>query len=172
MIAGIVVGSQVLVYETEVSERTRLYREAKDLATSVGKPMLLVGMPKGIAGQTPCSTGITLDIDPKVADACGIGGIVADVQSIPYPSGYFGSVAAFHVLEHLPDLESAQRAWRELWRVTATRVFVAYPRRWNLYATYLQPEHHLWVQPMGVNGEVVHVIEREGQHRTAYLARI
>ncbi|MCX6022517.1 MAG: methyltransferase domain-containing protein [Chloroflexi bacterium] len=130
--------------------------------------MLLVGMPRPLAGHTPCSPGITLDIDPRVTEVCGPSGVVADVQDIPFPNAYFGAVAAFHVLEHLSDIESTQRAWRELWRVTATTVVVAYPRRWNFYAAFLQPEHHLWVYP---DGDRLLVNEREGQRRTAWVLR-
>ncbi len=163
--------SQAAVLTIEVGERQRLYAEAVALSAAVGRPMLLVGMPRPFAGQMPCAPGVTLDIDPTVRDVCGAGGVAADVQSISYRDGYFGAVAAFHVLEHLPDLESAQRAWRELWRVSATRVLVAFPRRWNLYASYLQPEHHLWVYPSAEGGDRLHVEEREGQRRTAWVRR-
>jgi len=162
LVGGVAV-LQIVERNYEEAERERLYNIALYLATKANKPMLVVGVP--YASNYPCSPDVTLDISPVVLEQCPIGGIVADVRSIPYSDKEFGATFISHVLEHLRCLEEVQQAWRELWRVSDT-VLVAYPKPTNPYAN-LNPRHHLWVEPYS---PYLWIDEWDYPHRHALIA--
>jgi len=147
----------------EVSERHRIYVDARSYSEAVGKPMLVVGRPIH-SWEAPCSPDYTLDLSPDVLGVCPIGGIQADVRDIPLPTRSVGATAIFHVLEHLHSIEDLQVAWSELWRVSET-VMVAYPRFW-FARNVLHEDHWCWTRP---EGEVLWVRERRGRHRQAWI---
>jgi len=136
----------------EVQERRQVFKQARDYADSVGKPLLVVGSPK-FRYNHPCGD-VTIDISPEMAKFCD--GLVADIREIPYPNGYFGAAFASHVVEHLAMIEDAKVALDEMYRV-ADRVFIVSPRKSSLMA-WVNPGHHLWVIPSGDG----YVIEQRG----------
>jgi hypothetical protein len=148
IVAGVAV-HQAGVHVQQLAERAEVFRTATAVAATRGKPLLVVGRPR-YRFNNPCSPdGVTLDLDPAVLSDCPYSGLVADVRDIPLPTGSMGAAGVFHVLEHIPTLEDAQTAWRELCRV-ADQVFVAYPRKagvWN----HLIGTHYLWTVPQGAN---------------------
>ena len=158
---GLYQGAQFVFEQTE---RGQLFEATHRAAAARGKPALVVGMPRG-PFDYPCSPYVTLDVDPQVLTECPISGVLADIRAIPYPDKHFGAALVSHVLEHLPSIDDAALAWRELWRV-ADQVYVAYPRKANLWA-WLNPDHHLWVTP--VSPQVLEVEERSGLGRSAVM---
>lgn len=136
--AGVVLQEASLV-ASEMKERKTVFRQARAYADSVGKPLLVVGVPKGPAFHR--KGDVTIDLDPIL---CALfGAQVSDVRAIPYPDGYFGAAFISHVLEHLPTVADAEQAVRELSRV-AQKTFIVSPHRSSLIAC-LHPEHKLWV---------------------------
>lgn len=137
-------------------ERRSKYRQAQEYAERVGKPMLVVGGPWG---DNPFRSFLRipahgcgdfcLDIDPRACQGCNY--VQADVRDIPFPSGFFGSALASHVLEHLPTVADAEKAISELQRV-AGLVLVASPTRHSVIAWGV-PSHHLWVR-QGSDGSI------------------
>jgi len=151
-IAGIAV-QQGVQQRFEVQERRQVFKQARDYADSVGKPLLVVGSPK-FRYNHPCGD-VTIDISPEMAKFCD--GLVADIREIPYPDGYFGAAFASHVVEHLATIEDAKVALDEMYRV-ADRVFIVSPRKSSLMA-WIYPGHHLWVIPSGDG----YIIEQRGK---------
>lgn len=151
---GIIALAQVGSLAIEQRDRREKSTRARIYADEVGKPLLVVGAPYGGSplarvlkvGTHECGD-VCLDI--QGCPECPYS-VVSDVRDIPFPDGYFGAALASHVLEHLPTVEDAEMAYRELSRV-ADRVFVASPLRTNIYA-WLKTDHHLWVQeePQGI----------------------
>lgn len=146
-IAVALVAHQGGVNALQLQERADVFRTATVVAAARGKPLLVVGRPR-YRFNNPCSPdGVTLDLDPAVLAECPASGMVGDVREIALPTGSMGAAGVFHVLEHIPTLEDAQAAWRELNRV-ADEVFVAYPRKAGLW-NHLISTHHLWTYPQG-----------------------
>lgn len=140
---------QGIILLEETRERQRVMYESEFYARSVGKPMLIVGRPKGKHGSgNPEYGDICVDIDPMVLAECPGTGLVADIQQpLPFPDKYFGSTAVMHVLEHL---NRPLEAIAELKRVS-DRVYVAYPKRWNTL-NWIHTDHK-WIIDE-VNGEL------------------
>ena len=138
---GLAVTAALLLVTSVDQQNERNLKYAQGLAESRarGKPFLVVGRPKG--GHAHGCGDICLDIDPRVAQECPVVK-VADVRSIPLADGFAGAAFASHVLEHLPSVEDAMLAWRELHRV-ADVVLVAGPRPLNPIARMV-PDHSLW----------------------------
>lgn len=143
-------GTQQLV---ELDERRNVFRQAREYADSVGKPLLVVGAPRSLWNMHP-GGDVTIDIDPNVKTNYDVQ--VADVRSIPYTNKYFGSAFVSHVLEHLPTVDDACQALDELYRV-AYKVFVVSPHKTSIIAQ-LYTGHHLWVTPSGDG----YIIEQRG----------
>ncbi|MGQ9545939.1 MAG: class I SAM-dependent methyltransferase [Dehalococcoidia bacterium] len=156
---------EVFQLAVEHNERRQVFRQARDYADSVGKPLLVIGAPKWRLNH-PCGD-VTIDISPEMAKFCN--GQVADIRDIPYPDGYFGAAFASHVLEHLPTIEDAKIAFDEMERV-ADRVFIVSPHKTTIVA-WLHPQHHLWVTPTGDG----YIIEQRGRpdlpREESYLPR-
>lgn len=136
----------------ELNERHQVFKQARNYADSLGKPLLVVGTPK-FRMTHPCGD-VTIDLDPKLPKICNYE--VADIRDIPYPSGYFGAAFASHILEHLPTIEDACQALDELERVS-NKVFVASPHKSSIIA-FIHPGHHLWITPSGDG----YIIEQRG----------
>jgi len=151
LLAGIAAGEGIQQV-IELKERRQVFRQARDYADSVGKPLLVIGTPKWRFSH-PCGD-VTIDISPEMAAFCG--GQVADIREIPYPSGSFGAAFASHVVEHLPTIEDAKTAFNEMERV-ADRVFIVSPHKTSIMA-WIVPGHHLWVTPSGDG----YIIEQRG----------
>ena len=126
------------IYERR--ERRDGFTRARAYADLVGKPLLVVGVPKALWNNHPCGD-VTIDIESSVKGACSFQ--IADVRSIPYPDKYFGASFTSHVLEHLLTIEDAKKALRELHRVS-DKVFVVSPHKDSLLA-WMHPTHHLWI---------------------------
>ena len=157
MIIGAVLAREGVQQMVELQERHDIFDQARDYASSVGKPLLVVGTPKWGMNH-PCGD-VTIDIQPGLGQACPVE--IADVRDIPYPSGSFGAAYCSHVLEHLPTIEDAVQALDEMERV-ADRVFVVSPHKTSIMAWgYL--DHHLWVTPSGDG----YIIEQRGGGKTA-----
>jgi SAM-dependent methyltransferase len=139
-----------------VNERKTKFAEARAVADSSGKGLLVVGGPWG--GSSLRTTlnrpahghgDVCLDRNP---DSCREDHFVlGDVRDIPFPDGHFGAVVCFHVLEHLPT-EDVQTAFDELHRV-ADEVFICVPTRGDIIGGWLPPDHKSWVNV--VDGVVV-----------------
>lgn len=72
------------------------------------------------AGEVDELGDVTLDVDPD-ADP----DVVADVtDGLPFDDGSFDTVAALHVLEHVPN---DRELWREMCRVADRRAFAIVP---------------------------------------------
>ncbi len=143
---------RVLLYEGlrqlhENGERWSAYQQARAMADALGKPLLNVGCPRIFPGKYPCGD-VCLDISPeRLAHCQSPEPVLADVRDIPYPDAWFGAALCSHVLEHLPTVEDALQALRELRRVAGGRVYVVSPSRLSL-AAWLHPEHRLWVEQL------------------------
>lgn len=152
-IAGGIATKEGIQVAIELKERRQVFRQARDYADSVGKPLLVIGAPK-FRFTHPCGD-VTVDISPEMAKFCD--GQVADIRAIPYASGYFGAAFASHVVEHMPTIEDAVTAFNEMERV-ADRVFIVSPHKSSILA-WLHPGHHLWVTPSGDG----YIIEQRGK---------
>lgn len=141
LILGIAAIHEGTQQATEVEERRHVFKQARDYADSVGKPLLVVGAPKFEFNHPPGD--VTIDISPDIPTSCDYE--IADVRDIPYPDKFFGSVFCSHVLEHLSNMEDACRALDELDRV-ADMVLIVSPHKSSI-AAWLHPEHRLWITP-------------------------
>lgn len=158
MIKAILVGTAIyegLLQTVELTERHQIFKQARDYADSLGKPLLVIGTPKWKFSHP--YGDVTIDINPRMGD----GKIeVADVRDIPYSNRYFGAAFCSHVLEHLATIEDASQALNEMERV-ADRVFVVSPHKTSIFA-HIHPNHHLWVTPSGDG----YIIEQRGNGAT------
>ena len=151
ILAGLV-AREGMQQAVELGERRRVFNQAREYADSIGLPLLVVGTPKW-GFNHPCGD-VTIDIQPGLGGNCEVE--IADVRSIPYPTGYFGAAYASHVLEHLPTVDDAVMALDELERV-AEKVFVVSPHKSSI-AAWLYPGHHLWITASGDG----YIIEQRG----------
>jgi len=140
---------QLVVWQGETRDKNRKYRAACACALERGKPLLIAGGPWGTKRirrwlRMPAhgSGDVCLDIDRRALwdHPCGV---IANVTNIPFLDKSFGAAFASHLLEHLPDIDSAEKALAELSRV-AEAVFIVYPSRQSI-AGWVKREHHLWV---------------------------
>lgn len=135
---------EAILQNIEHTERSRVFHQARLYADSVGKPLLVVGVPKSAFLYHPCGD-VNIDIDPNICTPCEYQ--IADIKAIPYPDRYFGAAYASHVLEHLATVDDAKQALHELHRV-ADKVFIVSPHKSSLTA-WLHPRHYLWVSATG-----------------------
>lgn len=150
---------ETLVQAGEIASRRETYWAAVKAALVCNKPLLIVGGPcpgrswlARLLRPRGHGTGdVCIDIAPS---ACG-NGVKADVRNIPYPDGYFGAAAVFHVLEHLPSAEDVKMAMDELERV-ADAVYLCCPSKWSILG-HIHPGHKVWVE---VEDGQVYVEER------------
>jgi len=133
---------QSVLTAREYAEREQAYLSARSMADATGKPLLNIGCPSSRLLAYPCGD-VCLDIDPQRLATCHGTPRLANVTSIPYADGTFGAALCLHVLEHLPTVADAERAFAELQRV-AGAVYVCSPSRFSLQA-WLHPDHSLWV---------------------------
>jgi hypothetical protein len=147
---------------TESSEK---YALAQEEARIRDKPFLIAGGPAGSAdaysdnpligplarakvyfGVKAHGCGdLCIDIDPHACDGCLFE--EADITNLPFADKEFGAVLSSHVLEHMADAATCQKAWSELHRV-ADVVFICVPPKSSLFA-WLVPDHYLWVRHVG-----------------------
>lgn len=149
---GVVVW-QLAVWGGEIWQKNKRYKAAVSWSKKLGKPLLVAGGPWSNTGirrwlKMPAHGGgdVCLDIECR-AFRGHPRGLVADVTQIPFLDKAFGAVFASHLLEHLPSINSANKALDELSRV-AEAVFLVYPSRQSVGA-WLHPGHHLWVWQRG-----------------------
>jgi len=154
MIGWILAYTGIILYNS-FKERKTAYYFAESLARSAGKPLIVVGGNNHqiLGFDLPFSAhgcgDICIDIDPN---ACKNGNFLqADIREIPLPTGYAGAVFCSHVLEHLPTIADAEKAYDELTRI-ADNVVIVYPDKFSISA-WTHPDHHLWV--FGENGNIV-----------------
>lgn len=155
IIIGGVAAREGIQQVIELNERHQVFRQARDYANSLMRPLLVIGVPKHKFSH-PCGD-TTIDTSPERAPVCN--GEIADVRKIPYPNSYFGAAFCSHILEHLPTVEDACQALDELERV-ADKVFVVSPHKSSITA-WLNPGHHLWITPSGDG----YIIEQRGKPR-------
>lgn len=142
-----------LIQIDELQQRRKIFKQAREYADYIGKPLLVVGAPK-FEFNHPCGD-VTIDSSSPMAKFCNAK--ISDVRYIPYPNRYFGAVFCSHVLEHLSTIEEAIQALDEMERV-AEKVFTVSPSKASLLA-WLNPNHHLWVTPSGDG----YIIEQRGK---------
>jgi len=144
---------QLIVWQGEIRDKNRKYRAASACALEKNKPLLIAGGPWGTKPirhwlKMPAhgSGDVCLDIERRAIGnhPCGV---IANVTHIPFSDKSFGAAFASHLLEHLPDTGSAERALSELNRV-AEAVFIAYPSMQSI-AGWIHRGHHLWVWQNG-----------------------
>ena len=130
---SILLGILIGVFTNEViesNERQKTYSQARMTADSLGKPLLVVGVPKRLREAHP-GGDVTIDSDLNVDAAMPYQ--VADVRNIPYSVKYFGAAFISHVLEHMDTPEDVKLAVDEMYRV-ADAVFVAGPHKNSIIA--------------------------------------
>jgi hypothetical protein len=144
---------QLAVWLGEISQKNKRYEAAVDCCQKLGKPLLVTGGPwsnrtirRKLNMPAHGSGDVCLDIDRRAFEGHPRG-LLADVTQIPFVDKTFGAVFASHILEHLPSIDSANKALDELNRV-ADAVFLVYPSRQSVGA-WLHPGHHLWVWQKG-----------------------
>jgi hypothetical protein len=174
MFLGLVVW-QLAVWSGEISQKNRSYKAAVDCCRKLGKPLLVAGGPwsnRAIRRKLNMPAhgrgDVCLDIDRRAFEGHPRG-LLADITQIPFVDKTFGAVFASHILEHLPSIDSANKALGELNRV-ADAVFLVYPSRQSVGA-WLHPGHHLWVWQ---KGKVVYIKQRNnsGTEETASYSMV
>lgn len=137
-LAKLALAYQVGVTTREIHERHKYWRQARDYADYVGKPLLVVGMKRH--AWEPSNGDVTIDLDPAVAQIEG--GLVADERQIPFNDKTFGAVYNAHTLEHLATAEDVELAVNECVRVAERAVFLC-PDPLNFVSHMLCPSHNL-----------------------------
>lgn len=142
-IPAAIVGYEGIIQWGEFANRKRVYEAAEQTARALGKPLLVVGRPKG---RHPCGSieagDVCLDIDPSVCTECPTA-VVGDVTDMHFfRDGQFGAAVIMHVLEHLRPDEVAS-ALDELYRVSEN-VFIAAPHKISLMAIF-HKGHKSWI---------------------------
>lgn len=137
-----------IVSISDIIARKRVYNEALGYSRMVNKPLVVVGGPLG--GMTIFEIfdvpihgfgDICIDIDEK---ACRNENFLkASITKIPLPDKFAGAVYCAHVLEHLPDVDSAIQGINELYRIS-DKAFILTPSKLALSA-WLHPDHKLWI---------------------------
>jgi hypothetical protein len=152
---------QLAVWSGEISQKNKRYAAAVKCCQKLGKPLLVAGGPwsnrtirRKLNMPAHGSGDVCLDIDRRAFEGHPRG-LIADVTQIPFIDKTFGAVFASHLLEHLPSINSANKALDELNRVSDA-VFLVYPSRQSVGA-WLHPGHHLWVWQ---KGNVVYIKQR------------
>jgi hypothetical protein len=153
---------QLSVWGVEIIHKNESYKAAVKCCQKLGKPLLVAGGPwsnRTIRRKLniPAHGGgdVCLDIDRRAFEGHPRG-LIADVTRIPFTDKTFGAVFASHLLEHLPSIDSANKALDELNRVSDA-VFLVCPSRQSVGA-WLHPGHHLWVWQ---KGKVVYIKQRD-----------
>jgi hypothetical protein len=153
---------QLAVWFGEIFQKNKRYKAAVKCCKKLGKPLLVAGGPwsnrtirKKLNMPAHGSGDVCLDIDRRAFEGHPRG-LLADVTRIPFIDKTFGAVFASHLLEHLPTIDSANKALGELSRVSNV-VFLVYPSRQSVGA-WLHPGHHLWVWQ---KGNVVYIKQRD-----------
>jgi len=144
---------QLAVWMGEIRDKNKKYDAALTYSREKGKPFLVAGGPWGNKParhliKLPAHGGgdVCIDIDPN-AIGKHPNGIIASVTHIPFSDKSFGAVFASHLLEHLPNIDEANKALAEFNRI-AEAVFIVYPSRQSI-AAWIMPAHHLWVWQEG-----------------------
>lgn len=127
-----------LVHVTESAERHSSYRWARNYCDEVGKPLLRIGIRRGIF--EPPMGDVTLDIDPEIEKFPG--GVLGDERYMPFEDKEFGVCFNEHTLEHLETPEDVELAVNECIRVADVAILLA-PSPYGLYANFLCPTHNL-----------------------------
>ena len=156
-----IVAWQLAVWAGEIAQKNKKYESAVKCCGKLGKPLLVAGGPWGNQGirqklNMPAhgAGDVCLDIDRRAFNGHPRG-LLADVTSIPFADKTFGAAFASNLLEHLPSVKSANKALRELNRVSE-KVFLVNPSRQSVGA-WLHRGHHLWVWQ---KGNVVYLKQR------------
>lgn len=164
-----VITQQILLLLKEEGDRAAAGQAAETAAHDVGKPFLVVGGPWGggplrhLFGMQAHGCGDSC-LDISAAACAGCNYVPGDIRDIPFSNKCFGAVLSSHVLEHLPNAQDCQQAWRELHRV-ADQVFICLPSKWSIIS-YLVPDHYLFVKQ--VDTETL-LVEERAPPRGAYL---
>jgi len=126
---------QLIVNGCEDKMRQMYWRKAYEIARGKGKPMLVIGNPKGRHG---CGD-VTIDISPT--GECPVE-FRADVRDLGmFQDKQFGSVFCSHVLEHLPSVGDVNRALSEINRISEYAV-VLFPTPASVIG-WIHPDHSL-----------------------------
>jgi hypothetical protein len=136
------IGKLALAYQAgitvrQIVERHTYWKQARDYADSVGKPLLCIGMSR-LPWHAP-NGDTTVDIDPAVEAIPG--GVCADERAMPFADEEFGAVFNSHTLEHLATAEDVEFAVNECLRVADKAIFLA-PSPYDLLSN-LYSAHHL-----------------------------
>lgn len=124
-------GWEVGWHLVQSAQRRSTFSAAQSAAKSLGKPLLVIGKPRG---QYPCGD-VVLDLEPPSGE-CPVMQ-QGNVESMSmFKDKQFGAVFCSHVIEHTCKPE---QAISELNRV-ADNVFIVYPYPWRL-SMLLVPGH-------------------------------
>lgn len=129
------------------------------------KPVLVIGAPRVPPPFGHPPGDVTIDVDTRAIEGCP-GAELGDVRSIPYPDKYFSVAFASHVIEHLPTVEDARIAMRELRRV-ADHVIIISPHSYDII-NQIHPGHYLIVEPAGVTCDQDLRIRARGEREKTY----
>lgn len=121
-----------------IIERHTYYKEAREYCDMIGKPMLRIGMRKYF--WEPPDADVTVDIDHEVEST--IGGVCADERSLPFANKEFGVCINQHTLEHLSNIEDAEQAINESFRVADIAVLLT-PSPYSVFTNIFNPHHNL-----------------------------
>lgn len=126
---GTLVNLHIDTSTEEVMERIEKYDNALRTARTLGKPLLVVGRPKGLGFHGCGDVCVDLDKCNKCGPNC-VKAVQANVQDLHmFHRKQFGAAFASHVLEHVDDLKVALR---ELRRVS-DHLYIAGPRLYGPY---------------------------------------
>lgn len=141
--AGLGLGAwHIVAYFTDVNFRRWYWaRRARQAADARGKPMLNVGAGSSKTalfggteyGDVNCDYGLENVCDAHNKEPCH-----CDATKLPFEDKQFGAVLLSHVLEHIPDYETARA---ELERV-ADEVFIITPQWWAPHTWFYWD--HVW----------------------------
>ena len=121
----------------EIDERYSYWRQARAYCDSVGKPLLRIGIKRGLF--EPPNGDVTLDIDPIILSVPG--GVKGDERDMPFTDRQFGICFNEHTMEHLHYPEDVQAAVNECCRVADYAIFLC-PSPYSIIGL-LHPDHNL-----------------------------
>ena len=128
----------------EYHERHHYFNLSRKYCNQVGKPLLRVGMHRGMF--EPPNGDYTIDIDPVIKQVPG--GVWGDERDMPFEDKQFGVCFNEHTLEHQYNVNDVELAVNECVRVADIAVFLA-PSPWRITTTLFAPTHflRLWFNP-------------------------
>jgi hypothetical protein len=140
------------------NNRRRLFAQAQERARALGRPLVVIGAPKGgawssVMGPAYGCGDITVDIDPSGAKGCPKV-IAADIGAGPVP-GIPDNSAVVYVSCVLEYVQNGQKALCELLRMAGSpsNLFIVPIEGWSMSSVFY-PGLHWAIQPNQATGAV------------------